>query len=318
MPDVTMSHPDRAAATLANVDDQRAHRGSGPFQAPGAGALDARIDLKLLQWRAQQAAAASARARERLACFDTQQHPDLWAGTIQDGTARGFAAALEEAIALAPPPATRATEDVPPPTVWTGKELRKKKDLLVASGGARVRFSRKEGVLLVDRDGGVHSKNCVRFEARADRGTLDGFVADDAERPRLYSAQFLQPQRYVQGPRGSALVLAGRLGRGPIGWPCEVELTGSADESSVGMVVRIDHEIPGFRLRIRFLGIASTAIAHECTPVREVVENDAGGFVAFTLVRACSTLLVDGTAVAVPGALCLGTIEHRFRLGAQD
>jgi hypothetical protein len=54
---------------------------------------------------------------------------------------------------------------------------------------------------------------------------------------------------------------------------------------------------------------------HDCTDVREQVENDAGGFVAFTLVRACGKLLVDGSEVAVPGAQCLGPVAHRFELG---
>ena len=38
-----------------------------------------------------------------------------------------------------------------------------------------------DGVLLVDREAGVHSANCLRFEARADQGTLDGFVGDERE-----------------------------------------------------------------------------------------------------------------------------------------
>lgn len=316
MPDVTLSHPDRAAATLANVDDLRAHRGGGPFQLPGVGAADCRIDLKLLQWRALRAASSSARARAHLAAFDPTSHPDLWAGTVQDGTARGFAAALEEAIALAPATTSPVPDDEPSrTTVWTGKELRKKKDLLVASGGARVRFSRKEGVLFVDREGGVHSANCLRFEARTDRGTLDGFTADEAERARLFSAQFLQPQRYLESPQRTSLLLAGRIGRGPIGWPCELEISGSPAESAVRFSLRLQHRIPGYRLRARFLGIAPLAIEHACTPVSETVENDAGGFVAFTLVRACTTLLVDGAPVDVPGASCFGTLEHRFRLG---
>ncbi|MBL8750655.1 MAG: hypothetical protein JNK78_15965 [Planctomycetes bacterium] len=311
-----MSHPDRAAATLANVDEERAHRGAGPFVAPGPGAADCRIDVKLLQWHALAAAARSARSRERLAAFAAATRPDLWAGTTQDGTARGFMAALEEAIAIAPrtdaPPRPEASPERT--TTWTGKDLRKKKDLLVASGGSRVRFSRKEGLLFVDRDGGAHSANCLRFEARTDRGTLDAFVPDDAERPRLFSAQFLQARRYVQTAGETRLLLAGRLGRGPIGWPCELEISGRDDERSVLLRLRIEHRVPGQRLRARFLGIAPGAIVHECTDVREVVENDAGGFVAFTLVRACTTLRVDGKDVPVPGAACFGTIEHRFRL----
>ena len=313
MPDDRMSHPDRAAATLADIDDERQRRGAGPFAAPGAGAADCRIDLKLLAWRALRAAERSPRARERLATFATSR-PDPWHGTVQDGVARGFMVALEEACSLArdaaPDPAPTAA------TVVEGKELRKKKDLLVKSGGARLRFSRKEGLLYVDRDGGAHSANCLRFEARRDLGTLDGFGGDDAERPRLYSAQFLQPRRYTVANGFTQLLLAGRLGRGPVGWPCEIEVTGVEAEPTLRLGIRVDHRNDGYRLRARFLGIPLGSIAHECTPVHEVVQNDAGGFVAFTLVRSCGTLLVDGRPVAVPAALCRGTIEHRFRLGS--
>ena len=313
-----MSHPDRVAATLANVADARTARGTGPFAAPGAGAHDCRIDLKLLQWRALHAAARSARARAHLAALDAAARPDLWAGTAQDGACRGFAAALEEAIALAPPaePAPRPPDDPVRTQRFEGKDLRKKKDLLVASGGARIRFSRKEGLLYVDRERSVHSANCLRFEARTDRGTLDGFVGDDSERPRLFSAQFLQPRTYVQGPGYAELTLAGRIGRGPVGWNCELALTGVEMETTVRLTLRIDNRLAGWRLRARFLGIPADAIAHECSPVREVVENDAGGFVAFTLVRACPWLLVDGQKVAVPGATCQGLIEHGFRIGS--
>jgi len=308
-----MSHPDRAAATLANIDEERLRRGPGPFAAPGDGAADCRIGLKQLLWRALRAAERSPRARERLAAVGLATRPDVAAGTVQDGVARGLAVAFEEAISFAAPdPAI----DLGSAALVTGKELRKKKDLLVKSGGSRVRFSRKEGLLYVDRDGGAHSANCLRFEARRDLGTLDGFVGDDAERPRIYSAQFLQPLRYATGNGITQLVLAGRLGRGPVGWPCELEATGLESESTLRLAIRIDNRLDGYRLRARFLGIPLAAIEHECTPVHEAVANDAGGFVAFTLVRSCGTLLVDGAPVAAPAAQCRGPIEHRFRLGS--
>lgn len=311
-----MSHPDRVAVTLANVASARAHR-SGPFAPPGPGASDCRIDLKLLQFRALDAARRSPRAREHLASFAIAERPDLWAGTVQDGVARGFAVALEEAVALAPPVAAAPapSEDPLHTTTWTGKDLRKKKDLLVKSGGARVRFSRKEGLLYRDREGDTHSTNCLRFEARRDHGTLDGFRGDEAERARIYSAQFLAPQRYVVAPGFTQLLLAGRLGRGPIGWPCEVLLTGSEDESTLRLTLRLDNRTTGWRVRARFLGIPAAAITHECTPVGEVVQSPAGAFVAITLVRACDVLLVDGNPVPVPGARCEGVLEHHFRLG---
>jgi hypothetical protein len=318
MPLAPMSHPDRVASTLANVDEIRASRGAGPFALPGAGARDARIDLKLLQWRAAQAAGRSAAARQRLAALALDRRPDLLAGTVRDGTALGLAAALEEVVALAPPPAAPPAP-APDPVrsqTFTGKELRKRRDLLVESGGSRVRFSRKEGLLFVDRADGVHSANCLRFEARTDRGTLDGFVGDEAERPRLFSAQFLQPVRYATGPGFTELRLCGRLGRRANGWDCQLVLTGRGDAAAVQLDLRIDNEQRDQRLRARFLGVPSGLLQHECTDVREVVQNDAGGFVAFTLVRAAGELEIDGVRTPVPAAQCRGVVEHRFWMGS--
>jgi hypothetical protein len=310
------------AATLANLADARATRNGVPLLPPGAGAADCRIDLKLLQWRALRAAGSSAAARARLQVFDPLLRPDLWAGTVQDGVARGFAVALEEAIALAPaPPAVTTGPTVPDdPTrvqTFTGTQLRKKKDLLVDSGGARVRFSRKEGVLFVDRDAGVHSADCLRFEARTDRGTLDAFVADESERPRLFSARFLQPVRYTAGAGHSELVLEGRLGRTARGFPCRIVLSAAASDQRVRLRVRIDNRHCDHRLRARFLGVPPALLEHACTDVHEQVDNDAGGFVAFTLVRACGRLVVDGRAIETPAAQCQGPIEHEFLLGLQ-
>lgn len=313
MPALLPTHPDRTAATLAQLPAATA--AAAAFAAPGAGAADCRIDQKLLQWQALQAMARSERSRAHLAPWAAPQHPDLWAGTVQDGVARGFAAKLEEAVALAGgPPAERQPPEGLPAVV--GKDLRKRKDLLVRSGGARVRFTRKEGVLFVARDDGLHSANCLRFEARADHGTLDGFVGAADERPRLYSAQFLQPTRYVDGPDAQQLTLTGRLGRGPIGWNCTVTLTGFRDEACVRLAIAVDNALCGWRLRARFLGIPAAAIAHECAAAPEAVANDAGGFVACTLVRAVDRLLVDGDVHAVPAAACRGPLRHRFLLGA--
>jgi hypothetical protein len=318
MPVEPTSHPDRVAATLANLPDVRAARGGAVVAAPGPGTDDARIDLKLLQWRALAAAGRDARSRAHLATLPREQHPDLWAGAVQDGVARGFAVLLEETIALAPrAPAPLDLAAVPGAKIATGRELRKRKDLLVASGGARVRFTRKEGVLFVDRDAGLHSSNCLRFEARRDAGDLDAFAPVADERPRLYSAQFLQAQRYVECEQGQELLLAGRLGRGPIGWSVALRLTGLPGESTVQLALTIEHRLRDHRLRARFLGLPLGAIAHACTPVHEVVAGDGGGFVAFTLVRAVDRLLVDGEVVAVPAALCPGPLVHHFRLGAR-
>jgi hypothetical protein len=317
MPAAPMSHPDRAAATLANLPDATAARGAGPFRLPGAGAHDARLDLKLLLWRALAAAARSPRAKAHLDALGAAAHPDLWAGTVQDGTARGFAARLEEVIALAPPlPAPApALATRPDARITTGKELRKRKDLLVASNGSRVRFTRKEGLLFVDRDGGLHSSNCLRFEARTDLGSLDGFVAAADERPRLFSAQFLQARHHVDCDGISELLLQGRLGRGPIGWNVELLVTGDPQHDRVRLQFVIGSVVPGWRLRARFLGLPLAAIEHECTPVHEVVASDGGGFVAFTLVRACAQLLVDDAPIAVPAAAAPGPLRHVFWLG---
>lgn len=319
-----LSHPDRAAATLATVAAERAARGDGPFLPPEPGARDCRIDLKILAWHARRASIASPAAQARLAAFDPQERPDLWAGTLRDGTARGFAVALEEAIALAPAPhrpdeleaeAEAAAADPTRRRVLEGKQLRRTKDILVSSGGPRVRFSRREGLLYVDRGREIHSANCLRFEARRDLGTLDAFEGDEAERPRLFSAQFLRPVRYETSPGFAELLLAGRIGRGPVGWDAELSITGRESEGTLRLELRLDNAASDWRLRARFLGIAPDCLAHECDDVREVVENDAGGFVAFTLVRACGRLLVDGKPVAVPGAQCHGRLVHVFRLG---
>jgi hypothetical protein len=311
-----MSHPDRCATTLANLPECRAARPGSEFNLPAAGAADCRIDLKLLQWRALAAAARSPRAREHLAALAPAEHPDLWAGTVQDGVARGFAARLEEAIALAPP--LPPLEPLANARVTEGKELRKRKDVLVASGGSRVRFTRKEGLLFVDREAGLHASNCLRFEARADHGTLDGFVGAVDERARLFSAQFLQSRRYVEADNGSELTLVGRIGRGPIGWNCQLQLTARLDWPAVRLTLRLDQRVTGWRLRARFLGLPLTAITYECMPMHEVVDNDAGGFVACTLVRACPTLLVDGAPIEAPGACSHGQLLHTFHLGVGD
>lgn len=340
MPVQSTAHPDRAAATLAQLAasaqieapaaDARVATGPGVVVgsgvvvgndvAVGLGAADCRIDLKLLRWRAEAAANTNAAARQHLAAFPPHLHPDLWAGTVQDGTARGFAVRLEEAIALAGRPVAPPPLLLPPPAgarVTTGKELKKRKDVLIASAGARVRVTRKEGVLFVERDGGLHASNCLRFEACEDLGSLDAFAPRQDQRPRLFSAQFLQPQRLVESDTGTELVLAGRLGRGPVGWPCLLVLRGDPQRPAVQLTIRIDHRLPGWRLRARFLGLPLDAIAHECTPVHEVVQNDAGGFVAFTLVRASTRLLVGRDEVATPGAACTGPIVHTFWLGTQ-
>ncbi len=307
-------HPDRLAKTLADRDGLLASAGDGPFQTPGSGSCDARINLKLLLHEARVAvdSRGSDQARQRL---EQIQGVDLLAGTIQDGTARGVMVALEEVISLCKTPDPDEISD-DRADVFEGKELRRKRDLLVASGGARIRFSRKNGVLLVDRKQDVHTENCIRFEDRADAGTLDGFEPVAGERPRLFNPGFLQPQLLVQGKLRDLLVIEGRLGRGPKGYPCKMEFEGRKAERSIRLRIKIDNRHRDHRLRIRFLGHDNPdRIKHHGTPGWEVARNGHRSFMATTLIRSCGTLIVGTETVSVPGGQCLGWIEHEFRLG---
>ncbi|MBL8722690.1 MAG: hypothetical protein JNK49_01520 [Planctomycetes bacterium] len=307
-------HPDRLATTLA---DCLAPGPGGPFAPPGPDARAARIDLKLRVAAFQAAAARSPAAAAHLAHWPAAAHPDLWAGAVPDLVARAFAVRLEEAIALAGP---APSAELPPfdplrDQHFSGRELRKKKDLLVASATARVRFSRKEGLLCVLRDDALHVANCLWFDARRDLGTLDHFVPDPAERPRLFSAQFLQPREYQVGGTTTRLRLTGRLGRGPIGWPCELEIAASREQAGVALRLRLEHRHPGWRLRARFRGVPAGLLRHQCTDVADAVAQPSGGFLAYTLVRSCERLTVGAHSVAVPAAQCLGRLEHTFTLG---
>lgn len=324
MPTARPSHPDRLAETLANLPAAHAARPTDGTAPPGDGAHDCRIDLKCMLWQALRAAQRSDEARVHLQRLPRERHPDLWAGTVRDGAALGFLAHLHEVVSLAPaaPDDGGAWPEHPDPgaQLLTDRKLRRKQDLLVKSGGPRVRFTRKGGVLFVDRAHDLHSENCLWFEACRDIGTLDGFVGAEGERARLYSAQFLQPRYYLAAKARTELQLAGRLGRGPIGWPITVTLRGDDDRQTLELFVELPHagsdSQSGWRLRMRTLGLPATHVHHHCTPVRELVDNDHGGFVADTLVRACEHLLVDGTQVAVPDAAAPRRVRHRFTLGA--
>jgi hypothetical protein len=333
MPAAQLSHPDRLATTLATLQAARASRASADFAPIGAGSADCRIELKMAQWRALRAAAASPAAAEHLAAYARQDFPELWAGTVQDGVARGFQVRLEEVYSLAPdsqaheylapgakaPAANRDDSDESAPTgkrtEFTGKELRRKKDILIASASSRVRFSRKGGLLFVDRENDINSENCLWFEGRRDVGSLDGFAGADDERARLFSVQFLKPQRFLQSKHYCELELAGRLGRGAIGWPCRVLLIGDTNAANLQLTIELGANVPGWRLRSRFLGVPEQLVHHHCMPVRELVTTEHGGFVADTLVRSCATLHVDGEPMAVPGAASLGAIRHTYSLG---
>ncbi|MEY2979843.1 MAG: hypothetical protein RL562_70 [Planctomycetota bacterium] len=308
-------HPDRSARTLA----VRATPGPGPFAAPGPGSADARVDLKLLLHEARVALAerGTEAARRRFADIDA---PHLLAGTIQDGTARGVMAALEEVLSLCSgTPGLRPEDRVADEEaqVFEGRELRRKKDILVASAGSRIRWSRKGGVLLVDREHGIHAEDCIRFEDRRDLGDLDGFVPDTAERPRLFSPAFLGAARLTQGPTFDRLELVGRLGRRADGFPCRVDFIGDKQESQVRMVVRIVNRHDDHRLRVRFLGCRNpAAVPSAGTPGYSEVLAHSRWFLAATLVRACGRLQTgDGGTVATPAAQVHGELRHEFRLG---
>lgn len=308
-------HPDRRATTLA----VREPASDGPYATPGPGSADARVDLKLLLHAARSALAARGTdaARRRFAEIDS---PDLLAGTVQDGAARGVMVALEEVLSLCSGIAGQRPEERPvddEATVFEGRDLRRKKDILVASGGSRIRWSRKGGVLLVDRAHDVHVEDFVRFEDRRDLGDLDGFVPDTAERPRLFSPAFLKPVRLIQGPSFDRLELGGRLGRRNDGFPCRVDFIGDKGEPTVRMVVRVTNQHDDHRLRIRFLGCRNAAaVASDGTPGYSEVLAHSRWFLAATLVRACGRLRVGGEQfVATPSAQVHGEIRHEFRLG---
>ncbi|MFT4512166.1 MAG: hypothetical protein ACI89X_002196 [Planctomycetota bacterium] len=328
MPAAQLSHPDRLATTLATLQAARSSRNSGDFAPIGNGSADCRIELKMAQWHALRAAAASPAAAEHLAGYDRKDFPELWAGTVQDGVARGFQVRLEEVSSLAPaelmPGTPAATSDQdrsgePAPTgkrtEFTGKDLRRKKDILIASAGSRVRFSRKGGLLFVDREHDVNSENCLWFEGRRDTGSLDGFAGADDERARLFSCQFLKPRRFLQSKHYCELELVGRLGRGAIGWPCRVVLIGDTNAPDLKLTIELGATVPGWRLRSRFLGVPEQLVHHHCMPVREQVTTEHGGFLADTLVRSCATLMVDGDPMPVPDAASPRAICHTFSLG---
>jgi hypothetical protein len=271
------------------------------------------MDLKLLAHRCRQALAARGTdaARARLAGLEGA---DLWAGTVQDATARGFMVALEEAISLCRPEPSPPTRPTPESTI-VGKELRRRRDILVASGGARVRFSRKDGVHFIERDLGINERACLVFEDRRDLGTLDGYEPDPAERPRLLSPAYLAPASLEEAAGWTRLSLRGRLGRGSRGFPCRIAIEGDARESAVRLEIAVENRVPDHRLRIRLLGLPSEIVhAGGMPPLLEVAAHGKR-FLAGTIVRACGRLAVGDRMVAVPGAQCLGWIVHELALG---
>lgn len=318
-----MVHPDRRAETLAQravLLEQSQGTATNSNGQPAPGVVDARVDLHLLRYRALRA------LRERgtdaaMAAIAGLDSPDLAAGTVQDGTARGLMVRLEEVLSLCKPcPAVddwaRQAADDPHTVTTLGKELRRKRDILIASDGARIRVSRRSGCLLVDRRHGIHEEHCIQFEDQADVGCLDGFRPDGNQRPRLFSPAFLQPAYLHQGPVEDRLILEGQLGRGKRGHPCRVTLVGRKDEAGVRMKVWILNRHVDHRLRIRFVGLRDASyVSHRGTPGFEQVHARGRTFLAATLVRACGRLRVGDDYLSTPAAQVLEPIEHSFGLG---
>lgn len=254
-------------------------------------------------------------ARERLAGLDI---PDLWAGTVPDPVARGFAVALEEALSLCDPlPADADAEALTfePTDALPARDLKRRREFVVSSGGARVRFSRKAGVTLIARAADVVANDCVRFEDRTDLGDLDRFVPAAGQRPRIFMPNFLRAEALWENEHGSRLVVSGRLGRRPDGFPCTISFEARASEAVVRMRVRVHNAHQNHRLRIRFLGVGKV-VHHAGTPGWERVHVGNRTFDAGTLVRSVGQLRRDSEIIEVPEAQCIGWIEHEFLLGA--
>jgi hypothetical protein len=306
-------HPDRAATTLADRARLIADNSPQPESA-GAGIGDARVDLHLL-WHAVDrtlATRSTAAALDWLAGLDTA---DLRAGTVQDGTARGLRARLEEAISLCKP-ASPSPDPDPDEDVITGKDLRRKREILIASAGVRIRFSRKQGVHLIDRARDVNTPHFLQFDDQRDIGCLDRFVPKPDTRARIFSPAFLEPEQLVQSSREDRLVLGGRLGRGRDGFDCRLTLIGRKDERGIRLRIAIDNRVLDHRLRIRFVGETDAAfVSHRGTPEFSTIRAGSRRFLAATLVRACGRLRVGDAHIPTPDAQMQGPIEHEFGLG---
>lgn len=312
-------HPDRLAANLAHRKLLLEQGVPKEVMLPGPGSADARMDLKLLARRARQALEErwTAEAEARLAGLST---PDLCAGTVQDGTARGFKVALEEALSLCALAIPRDTDADVDADILEGKDLARRRDILVASGGARIRFGRKTGILFVDRKRNIHQDNCICFEDQTDIGSLDGFLPKPGQRPRLFSPAFLRPTRLLRSRTADELLLAGRLGRRRHGYSCVLRFVGRKHEPGIRLTVTIHNQHPDHRLRIRFLGFPQPEYLGLSTdsptlPLWEKVHAQGRTFLAATLVRACGRLEVGNDYVLVPEAQCLCRITHEFAIG---
>ena len=311
-PPAWVQHPDRIAPTLAV---RAAMLGGRPAEAAGPERNDARVDLQLDRWWTERCLTARGNnaARARLEGLDT---PHLIAGVIQDGTARGLAVAYEEARSLCDP--EPASDSVPELRARPEKEIRRLRDVAVASGGSRIRWTRREGLLLLDRSCDIHAPAFMTFEDRIDGGTLDGFEAVEPDRLRRFWPQALKPIALLEGEGRTELHLRGRLGRGADGFECGMRVIGEENRERVLVLVEVRNDRNDHRLRARFVGLPDPAciVSEGSPPVRTIEVGGATGH-AVTLVRACGRLALDepNRQVATPGGQCHGTVLHCFHIG---
>lgn len=311
-------HPDRAAVSLA----ARSGPVPEPCQLPGPDSASARVDLAQLWWRAERAAQEHPPVAAYLANL---RSPDLRAGTVQDVTARGLQARLEEALSLcpAPPVVTKPAADESQviaegrqTKVFDGKELRRKREILIASKGPRLRVSRRDGLQLIDRAQDLNIPHCIELEDREDQGCLDRFVPREDRRARVFSPAHLQRVYLAQGPAHDLLVLRGRLGGARRAFPTELQIFAYKDQAGVALRLRIDNQHGDHRLRIRFAALRDDGyVRHDGTPEWRESERHGHRRLSATLLRATGRLRVGADFVATPAAQLRGWIEHRFVLG---
>lgn len=319
----------RLAQTLQQLRSPDAAEGAPwrPEPPPGLGPADARIPLRQLIHRWQEAAGRRTdAARACLAEVPTPEAcPDLWQGTVLDQVARGFRVRLEEALAhckpAAPDPAWGAAVDAenhPGAKVFQGKALVRQREYVVISASSRVRITRKHGIHYLHRAKGIDIPRLLSFDWRADpEGSLDGFVGVDGAAPRRFETSSLPATRYIQAPGITIAEFTGRLGRGPIGFPVRMTWLGCGDVPGIRLRVEVDNQHVDHRLRLLWQTLADTTeVHHACTPVWAFVAHGGRRFAACTLVRATGALPLPGdTSTEVPDAQCRETVVHDFLLG---
>ena len=162
----------------------------------------------------------------------------------------------------------------------------------------------------------MRGEGALRIEDRTDQGTLEAFVAEDGERPRLFDPKFLKPVLHVRKKGADLLVLRGWLGRGPVEIPCRMVWTG-CEPGPLTLRIALHNDRPNHRVRMRFLGLPRSFVTHRCTDTFEAIHERGSSFHAVTLLRSCGGLKVDDRIVETPSALSFGWIEHTFVFGEQ-